>query len=68
MDIFDHRVVEVTPLKRYDDGLVKARFTLENGEEIEACVRHLFDDEPINDDTNSYEPDSRSSERTPVLR
>lgn len=63
MDIFDHRVVDVTPLERRG-GLVKARFTLENGEEIEAYVKYLFENEPINE-TKSYERNSRSE---PVLR
>lgn len=63
MDIFERRVVDVQPLKR-EGGLVKARFTFDNGEEIEAYVKHMFDDEFINDKeiTRSYERNSKHPE------
>ena len=53
MDLLERKVVDVEVIEKLDD-LTKARFTLDNGEQLEAYVRFLFDDEPV-DKTKSYE-------------
>lgn len=54
MDIFERKIVNVTPIERVQDA-VRAKFKLDNGEEIEACVKFMFDGDELVSETTSYE-------------